>query len=86
MYDVRPQPPPAGQGAYASPAMQEQMREMQYREMAARDQEQREREAAQQQHAAAAARQQQQQQQQQQGGLQPRLRPQDAYDRPERFH
>lgn len=86
MYDVRPQPPPAaGQGTYASPAMQEQMREMQYREMAAaRDQEHREREAAAQQHAAAAAR--QQQQQQQQSGLQPRLRPQDAYDRPERYH
>lgn len=77
MYDVRGQPPTS---AYASPAMQEQMREMQYREMAARSQENREREAAAQQHAAAAAR------QQQQNGLQPRLRPQDAYDRPERFH
>ncbi|OIW27663.1 hypothetical protein CONLIGDRAFT_682689 [Coniochaeta ligniaria NRRL 30616] len=82
MYDVRSQPPPGGP-TYPGPAMQDQMREMQYREMAARDQEQRDAAAAaQQQHAAR----QQQQQQQQQSGLQPRLRPQDAYDRPERFH
>ncbi|KAH8906862.1 hypothetical protein BR93DRAFT_937797 [Coniochaeta sp. PMI_546] len=85
MYDVRsqqqqqppPPPPPAGQ-SYPGPAIQEQMREMQYREMAARDQEQRD--------AAVAAQQLAARQQQQQSGLQPRLRPQDAYDRPERFH
>jgi hypothetical protein len=85
MYDVRSQPPPPAGQAYPGPAMQEQMREMHFREMAARDQEQRDVVVAQQQHA---ARQQQQQQQQQQqgGGLQPRLRPQNAYDRPEGFH
>lgn len=85
MYDVRAQQqqPGAGQGGYPGgpqPGIQDQMREMQYREMAARDQEQRDAAAAAQQHAA------RQQQQQQQGGLQPRLRPQNAYDRPENFH